>query len=68
MLLLPILVTRAQRVIGQIFEDNFCQSIQKHWREGETEDKKEKRTATAKHFVLQANAKNYLPILVWLRT
>ena len=27
--------------IGQIFENNFCQLVQKHWREREKEEKQE---------------------------
>ena len=37
---------------GQIFEINFCQAIQKHWREAEKE--KHKRKAIAKRFDLYA--------------
>ena len=33
--------------IGQSFENNFCQSVQKHWREGEREKKKERHLQSA---------------------
>ena len=47
LLLTPTWSQSLKTDIGQIFENNFCQSVQKHGREGEKEEKTRKGNCKA---------------------